>query len=186
MINQGQTNHHKKFISIRLKTLHACSGAKILWFVTQNYVNFSSTAAHSLNAHLAVHPHCCILLSLDSTLLHCLCDFLLLMFVVWSRSWLLFVRDAESLEKVTLVIVNELGAFLAESAWKCFCIFVATSVRENGRKTYPRLQTIDEDSWPRIVLCLLLSVGACFLRKWLSRVLNHLFCYSKYDTWYSV
>ena len=145
-----------------------CSDWKILWSVTQNNVNFSSTA-HSLNvAHLAVHPHYCVLLSLDCTL-HCMYDLLLLISVVGRWSRLLFlVRDAESLEKVTLVIVDELGAFLAESARKCFSIFVAAGVRENGRKACPWLYTIDEDSCPRIVLCLMISVGACCLRKWLT------------------
>ena len=145
-----------------------CSFAKVLWFVAQHYVTLSSPT-YSLNvAHLAVHPHYCNLLSLDRTL-HCLHDFLLLRFVVCN--WLLFlfyVRDAESLEKVTLVIVNELGAFLAESTRERFSIFIAESVRENGRKARSRLHTIDEDSCPHIILCLLISVGACILRKWLT------------------
>ena len=142
-----------------------CSCAKNLWFGAQNVLSFSSTA-HSLNvAHLALHPYHGTLLSLDCTL-HRLHD--LMRFFVALSSWFLFVRNAEGLEQVTLVFLNEFSAFFAESTSKCFSIFIAASVGENGREACSRLHTIDEDSCPHIILCLLISVGACILRKWLT------------------
>ena len=101
-------------------------------FVVQFFLTASSTA-HSLNvAHLVVRPFYRSLPSMDSTL-HCVHN-LLLVFLLRRRSRLLLVRDAESLEKVTLVLLDELCALFAESMSECFGIFVTASVREDGRK----------------------------------------------------
>ena len=101
-------------------------------FVVQIFLT-ASTTAHSLNvASLVVHPFYRSLPSMISTL-HRLQN-LLMVFLLRKRSRLLLVRNAEILEKVTLVCLDELCAFFAESMSECFGIFVTASVREDGRK----------------------------------------------------